>query len=1120
MIERWRLSGNTVLIAGTDLVERTLDADDIFTCIDGRLAERFIHSPADVATRLAAFDLAPDADGRYCINNCYCHDTTWQQVLAALVQRSDVVLMDLRSFQAHNQGCRHELGVLARAAHLQRVVVLTDGETDRGWRHSRVTFVRLDAVAAAAEWPHPAAGARLRAPGGSGGGALSAAIFISYRRSDAAGHAGRLFDRLAHWFDGDAVFYDLDSIDAGDTFPQRLADGIEAAKVVLVLIGPGWVDELNRRATRPGGIDYVRSEVEHALRRHAAPGGPKLIPVLLGGAAAASAGQLDPSLLSTIAPLFALDLHSFQGKNDDWNQQFVRLREQMARVPGVPEPRFRVPAGAEPAPFHVIGQSLSRHFSDPMKRLAELQRALEASGTAAVLSPAAIYGMGGVGKTQLALKYSHAYRDRYAGVWWLRAETDSSLQLDALNACRAVAAAVAEGEAPALAFKRWLDKVPAGAPAWLIVFDNAEDPASLRPLLPERGGHHVLITSRNPAWGGLATPVAAGVWSAEQGADFLARRLKHHADATHSAVLRGLAAALGGLPLALEQAAGFIDESGMAVAAYTAQVHQNDAAPLLLDEGRAATGYERSVLATLAIAFPRLGEDAAQLLRLLSFCAADPVPERLFTEQADALPAALAATARQPVKWDKAVGSLRRFGLAERVQISALDKAPGQADARLEPALQLHRLTQEVARHRLATDPAADANLLLTLLRAALPGDTRQPTHWPRYAALAPHGLHVERLTEQLALDRRQLTGLLDRIASYLQHGPALYSAARQTFERALALDRADLGEEHPDVLTSMGNLASTLWNQGDLAGAHELQQQVAAVMRRVLGEEHPDTLASMGNLASTLSNQGDVVGARALHEQVLAVMRHVLSEEHPDRLRSMGNLASTLWNQGDLVGARALEEQVLAVMRRVLGKDHPDTLTSMNNLADTLWNQGDLGGARELQEQVLAVRRRVLGEEHPDALTSMSNLANTLGSQGDLVGARELHEQVCAVRRRVLGEEHPDTLISMGNLASTLGNQGDRVCARALEEQVLAVRRRVLGEEHPDTLGSMNNLAITLWRAGERAAALELMRRAAEGTAAKLGADHPEAVSRASELATMHAALGAADPPPGAITP
>ena len=131
VIERWRLTGNTVLIAGTDLLDRTIDADDIFTFIDGRLASLFIQRPADAAARLAAFDLAPDAEGRFRINECYCHDTTWQAALAALVERSDVVLMDLRSFKSHNQGCRHELGVLSQAARINRVVVLTDGDTDR-----------------------------------------------------------------------------------------------------------------------------------------------------------------------------------------------------------------------------------------------------------------------------------------------------------------------------------------------------------------------------------------------------------------------------------------------------------------------------------------------------------------------------------------------------------------------------------------------------------------------------------------------------------------------------------------------------------------------------------------------------------------------------------------------------------------------------------------------------------------------------------------------------------------------------------------------------------------------------------------------------------------------------
>ena len=131
VVERWRLSGNTVLIAGTDLIDRTLDAADIFTFLDGGLAQRFIHTAADVPQRLAAFDLAPDVEGRFRVNECYCHDSTWQQALAALLERSSVVLMDLRGFQAHNAGCRFELAALAAATRLARVVVLVDAQTDR-----------------------------------------------------------------------------------------------------------------------------------------------------------------------------------------------------------------------------------------------------------------------------------------------------------------------------------------------------------------------------------------------------------------------------------------------------------------------------------------------------------------------------------------------------------------------------------------------------------------------------------------------------------------------------------------------------------------------------------------------------------------------------------------------------------------------------------------------------------------------------------------------------------------------------------------------------------------------------------------------------------------------------
>jgi hypothetical protein len=150
MVERWRLSGNTILIAGTDLANRTLDAADVFTFLEGRLAGRFIVSPADVARRIAAFDMAADIDGRYRVNECYCHDTTWQNALQALVSYSDVVVMDLRGFQAHNAGCRYELSTLAQATRKLRILVLVDNRTDRAaareeivGSQDRFTFVEV-----------------------------------------------------------------------------------------------------------------------------------------------------------------------------------------------------------------------------------------------------------------------------------------------------------------------------------------------------------------------------------------------------------------------------------------------------------------------------------------------------------------------------------------------------------------------------------------------------------------------------------------------------------------------------------------------------------------------------------------------------------------------------------------------------------------------------------------------------------------------------------------------------------------------------------------------------------------------------------------------------------------
>ena len=782
-------------------------------------------------------------------------------------------------------------------------------------------------------------------------------------------------------------------------------------------------------------------------------------------------------------------LHSAQAQQDDHYRSIQHaLRTGFDELKNVFVSQLRLPPDIS-RPYHVIEHTLSLHFQDPHGMLEALQTQLQAKGTVAVTT--ALHGMGGVGKTQLALKFSQDARPRYAGVWWFNADNDTTLALDALKLCRDRKLAVPQGQLAITTARDWL--VQQTKP-WLVVFDNAEDPESIRTHLPNGAAHHVLVTSRNPNWRGIAHPLALDVWTTAQSVVFFTTRLPG-AEPSQCALL---AEALGGLPLALEQAASYLEVTQAPIAEYLKAIEK------VLGKGRASTGYEHSVEATLSVAFAKLSVKAQQLLRLCGFAAPEPLADSLFQAGADALPEGLKTSASDALQWYEIAGELCALGVAQGVRIEALLTDTSKEH---ESALQFHRLTQQVVRTRLA-QPKEDCHAFLTWLNAAMPKDGQDPQRWRQCAVLEPHVTQLEQFNNTQWLDASVHRQLLNRMGIYLQFGAGLYNAARDCFEQALTIARTNFDEEHPDTLNSMNNLASMLKAQGDLDGARAFHEQVLEVRQRTLGEEHPDTLNSMNNLALTLKAQGDLDGARAFQEQVLEARQRTLGEEHPDTLTSMNNLAQTLKAQGDLDGARAFHEQVLEVSQRTLGEEHPDTLRSMNNLASTLYAQGDLDGARAFHEQVLEVRQRTLGEEHPDTLTSMNNLASTLYAQGDLDGARAFDEQVLAVSQRTLGEEHPDTLTSMNNLASTLYAQGDLDGARAFHEQVLEVRQRTLGEEHPATLTSMNNLAGTLYAQGDLDGARALFEKSLEAVRRVLGENHPTTQTMAANLAQVQTAI------------
>ena len=736
----------------------------------------------------------------------------------------------------------------------------------------------------------------------------------------------------------------------------------------------------------------------------------------------------------------------------------------------------------------------------------------------------ALQGMGGVGKTQLAIEYAYRFAGAYDAAWWVNAE-QAGLMGDQFAALGAALGCVQPGAGAEAVRTAVLGELRERG-GWLLVFDNAEKPADIAGWLPGGGGH-VLITSRERSWAEIAAPVEVDVLARTESVALLQDRVPGlgTSDADR------LAAQLGDLPLALAQTAGFMAETSMSTDAYLELLRTR--AGQLLDQAAPGSSYPRSLAAATGLAADRLaGEDpaAAQLASLCAFFAPEPVPEDLFTNSAGGLPGELAARAADPLAWQRTLAQLARQSLA-------------RVDQR---GLLMHRLTQAILRDRLTRDQAAATRSCAeAVLAAADPGDAGNPLTWPRWAQLMPHLLaadlaatgneHLRRMACDACaylLARGDARTAHDLVADLQQHwrdglgddhedtlaaanylGWALrdlgcYSEARELDEDTLARRRRVLGEDHPSVLGSAGNLAYDLRELGEHQAARELDQDTLARYRRVLGEDHRETLTLANNLAVDLTNLGEHEAARELDQDTLARRRRVLGEDHPDTLGSANNLGNDMRELGEHQAARELDEDILARYRRVLGEDHRDTLGSANNLAYDLRELGEHQAARELDQDTLARRRRVLGEDHPDTLGSANNLGNDMRELGEHQAARELDQDTLIRCRRVLGVDHRETLTLANNLAVDLTNLGEYQAARELDEDTLARYRRVLGEDHPDTLNSANNLANVLRKLGEYQAARELYQDTLARRRRVLGEDHPDTLTSANNLAVDLRAL------------
>jgi tetratricopeptide (TPR) repeat protein len=634
------------------------------------------------------------------------------------------------------------------------------------------------------------------------------------------------------------------------------------------------------------------------------------------------------------------------------------------------------------------------YFTGRAQLLADLRQALEAEGLVVLT------GLGGVGKTQLALAHLDLYHTDYDLAWWLRAEQDPTLAEDyaALADARQLTDPAATIAHKTAASRRWLE----ANRRWLLVFDNATDAASVTRYLPSTSSRgQVIVTSRDRLWPEVATIPVQPLARAES-VQFLCDHTP--SDPQTAAALADL---LGDLPLALEQARAYLAVTRQSAADYLQDLQRELAAPSgeLLGEG---TGHYQTTVATtwtLSVGQARReAPGAAELLTLLSFLAPEAIPRSLPAEHAGTLPRELRRVAADHRRYERAVGALARYSLLTLT----------------EDTLTVHRLVQAVTRQPLSARAARRwAGAAVRLLAAAFPDDSDDVGSWPVCALLLPHALAAADHASRLQADPRATAWLLNQAGGYLW-ARAEPRAAADAFVSALTIN-ARLGPDHPEVATSLSNLGLVLGDLEEFQAARDAHQRALTILEARLGPDHPRVAITLNNLGLALRDLGELGAARYCHQRALTIYEARVGPDHPDVALTLNNLGSVLQDLGELQAARDHLERALTIYEARLGPDHPQVALTLNNLGDVLQDLGELQAARDHLERALTIYEARLGPNHPQVATTLNNLGDVLQDLGELQAARDHYQRTLTIAEARLGPDHPNVAIVRDNLARVL---------------------------------------------------------------------------------------------------